>query len=153
MHILRWHAFSNFFPRATSVGFSFSRLTAGVETRDPRTSATSIRAIDSYITGWKKLEKYRKTTYFYQGFQVFGGKSNDFWRQKIVGATRAKREIVYTGKPPHGSRNQSVDWWTGCQVDWCTAQLVYFLNGCKVDFLIGWQNNWLTGLFANWQTG
>ena len=25
------------FPRATSVGFSFSTLTAGVETRDPRT--------------------------------------------------------------------------------------------------------------------
>ena len=31
------------FPRATSVGFSFSRLIAGVETRFPRTCRTSNR--------------------------------------------------------------------------------------------------------------
>ena len=31
------------FPRATSEGFSFSKLTAGVETRVPRTIRTSIR--------------------------------------------------------------------------------------------------------------
>ena len=41
------------FPRATSEGFSFSKLIAGVETRFPRTCRTSIRggnrAIDSYI--------------------------------------------------------------------------------------------------------
>ena len=39
------------FPRATSEGFSFSRLIAGVETRAPRTyrggNRTGIRTIDS----------------------------------------------------------------------------------------------------------
>ena len=48
------------FPRANSEGFSFSRLTAGVETRDPRTirggNRTGIRGIDS----WKRGEKSKK---------------------------------------------------------------------------------------------
>ena len=81
-YILRWHGFPDFFPRATSVGFSFSRLTAGVETRFPRTCRTGTRTIDSYITRWKKSEKYRKTIYFYQGFQVFGRKKYWFFTAK-----------------------------------------------------------------------
>ena len=59
------------FPRATSEGFSFSKLIAGVETRFPRTYRSSIRSIDSYILRSDFRDKCRKTMYFYQVFQLF----------------------------------------------------------------------------------
>ena len=54
------------FPRATSEGFSFSTLIAGVEMSDPPGNRTSIRTIDpqeqTWIWGGDLVRKYGRNT-------------------------------------------------------------------------------------------
>ena len=63
-------------------------------------ASRSIRTIDSYILRSDFREKRRKTTYFYQVFKVFGGKSDRFATAKGRRwyAKRSERSSLVRGR-------------------------------------------------------
>ena len=81
------------FPRATSEGFSFSKLTAGVETRFPRTyrggSRTGIRGINTIYYGETFEKNVEKPCTFIKFFRFSGERCNVLSLQKVVEGTRS----------------------------------------------------------------